>query len=213
MITHVPTDMRILIASPLGDVIAPHERGIPGRDHHRRPGRDRVPQQHRRAGAVRRGDRRPVFNRPDLEWKFDGLDVIDGLNQADRRAPVLIATQGHSMENDHLAEACLRPDVSGVIAKAVGFAAPADAMGKLALGQTLPMHLPVSNKPSLFELFDGRRGITAGRLAGAIASGNAADNATLRQRPRCHRTLPTRWPPTISARSSGPRANTTTACH
>ncbi|QHN15662.1 response regulator [Gordonia amarae] len=180
MITHVPTDMRILIASPLGDVIAaPMNAAFP--DATITVARDETEFRSSIAARVRfdvvTADL--VFNRPDLEWKFDGLDVIDGLNQADRRAPVLIATQGHSMENDHLAEARLRPDVSGVIAKAVGFAALADAMGKLALGQTLPMHPPVSNKPSLFELFDGRRGITAGRLAGAIASGNAADNATL----------------------------------
>ena len=46
-----------------------------------------------------------------------------------------------------------------------------------ALGRREPLR--PSGPPSLYELFRGRKGDTAGRLAGAIAAGRASDNATL----------------------------------
>ena len=54
-----------------------------------------------------------------------------------------------------------------------------DALKTIALGQRLPAPPPKSPRPALFELFGGRRGTTAARMAGAIASGNAVDNASL----------------------------------
>lgn len=180
MISPVSAGLRILIASPLGHVVAaPLQNSFDGstlvvaRDH----------EEFERAIAAQvRFDvvtADLVFNRADLEWTFDGLDVIESLRAADRLAPVLLATQGHSMEEDHLAEARLREDVSGVIAKAAGFQVLSDAIRSVAHGRRIPDTVAGNPRPSLFELFDGRRGITAARLAGAIASGNASDNSTL----------------------------------
>jgi DNA-binding NarL/FixJ family response regulator len=180
MIAHVPAGLRILIASPLGHIVAgPLEAEfddvtvVVARDE----------DEFRNAIAARvRFDvvsADLIFNRPDLEWTFDGLDVIEGLHTVNRSAPVLLATQGHSMEEDHLAEARLREDVSGVIAKSDGLRALISALRTVALGQRLPTTVPRTSRPALFELFDSRRGATAARLAGAIASGSASDNAGL----------------------------------
>lgn len=121
-----------------------------------------------------------IWNRPEMEWTFDGLDVIDRLNQAQRPAPVLLATQGHSMEADHLEEARLRPEVFGVMPKAGGLPVIMDSLRAAALGRRLPPP-PVSivGRPPLYELFADRRGHTAARMAGAIASGRASDGASL----------------------------------
>ena len=113
--------MRILIASPLGDVIAA-PLNAKFADATITVARDRA-EFKRAIDAQVRFDvvaADLIFNRADLEWTFDGLDVIDGLRKANRTAPVLLATQGHSMEEDHLAEARLRNDVAGVVAKADG---------------------------------------------------------------------------------------------
>lgn len=123
-----------------------------------------------------------IWNRPDLEWAFDGLDVIDALRSHDRPAPVLLATQGHGMERDHLDEARLRPEVMGVFAKSDGLMPLMQAVRTVALGRRLspaPDTSPTAARPSLYEQFVGQRGHTAGRLAGAIASGAASDVATL----------------------------------
>lgn len=180
MIAHMSAGLRILIASPLGHVVAtPLQSAFDGvivavakdRDEFDRAIAARV-----RFDVVSAD---LVFNRADLEWTFDGLDVIEGLRAADRLAPVMLATQGHSMEEDHLAEARLRADVLGVVAKSDGLAVFVESLRSVALGQRLATTVPTNPRPSLFELFDGRRGVTSARLAGAIASGNAADNATL----------------------------------
>ena len=176
----MPTGLRILIASPLGHVVAaPLESAFA--DVTVVVARDRNEFLSSVAARVRFDvvSADLVFNRPDLEWTFDGLDVIEGLRSANRLAPVLLATQGHSMEEDHLAEARLRSDVSGVVAKSDGLQVFMDSLKSVALGQHLNLSVAKSPRPSLFELFDGRRGTTAARLAGAIASGHAADNATL----------------------------------
>lgn len=121
-----------------------------------------------------------IWNKPELEWQFDGLDVIDRLRQAERPAPVLLATQGHSMEIDHVEEASLRPEVFGVIPKADGLKAIVDGLRSAALGKRLPpLPSPSANRTPLYELFAERRGETAARLAGAIAAGRATDNASL----------------------------------
>lgn len=122
-----------------------------------------------------------IWNRPEIEWTFDGLDAIDRLRDAGRPAPVLLATQGHSMERDHLDEARLRPEVAGATPKAAGLASLVEAMRAVALGRA-PSPIPAdpgAPRPPLYELLSGRRGQTAGRLAGAIAAGRASDNATL----------------------------------
>lgn len=121
-----------------------------------------------------------IWNHPESEWTFDGLDVIDRLNQTARQAPVILATQGHGMETDHLEEARLRPEVFGVIAKSEGLHHLMEAVQTVALGQRLAERAAPSNRRTpLYELLTGQRGRTAGRMAGAIASGRAGDNATL----------------------------------
>lgn len=120
-----------------------------------------------------------VWNNPALEFRFDGLDVIDVLRDADRLAPVVIAMQGHRMEQDHLDEARLRPEVAYVISKSTGAEALPSVIRDAAVGKRDPRAGCRPPKPPLYELFDGRKGQTAGRLAGAIASGRASDGASL----------------------------------
>ncbi|WP_267618276.1 MSMEG_1198 family transcriptional regulator [Gordonia bronchialis] len=120
-----------------------------------------------------------IWNRPDGDWSFDGLDAIDVLRDADRVAPVLLATQGHSMELEHLEEARTRDEVRGIVDKSDGFGAIARAVQRAALGERAPIDVPRINVHPLCGQFVGQRGTTAGRLAGAIASGTASDNASL----------------------------------
>lgn len=174
------TDMRILVASPLGHVVAgPLTSALGGATVAVAANRDEF------VANISGRVRFDVvvadlsWNRPELEWVFDGFDVIDVLRNADRLAPVLLASQGHGMETDHLDEARLRPEVSGVIAKADGLLPLVDALRVVALGKRLPMPPAPTSRPALYELFVGQRGHTAGRLAGAIASGSASDNASL----------------------------------
>lgn len=172
--------LRILVASPLGHVVAPPlsaacEGGAvvvaADEDEFARAVAGRV-----RYDVVVAD---LIWNDPELEWSFDGLDVIDALRKHDRVAPVILATQGHGMERDHLDEARLRPEVSGVVAKSDGLMPLMTAIRAVAFGQRLPdTHIDRPRVP-LYELFVGQRGHTAGRLAGAIASGAASDNASL----------------------------------
>nr|WP_223204886.1 response regulator [Gordonia jinghuaiqii] len=173
--------MRVLVASPLGHVVAgPLQSALEDAAVTVATGENEFTRSV--AGNVRFdvvvADL--IWNRADIEWTFDGLDVIDALDKHDRRAPVILATQGHDMEVDHIDEARLRDEVAGVIAKSDGFATLVNVVRAVALGQGLPDKAPgVRSRPPLYELLTGRRGQTAGRLAGAIASGNAADNASL----------------------------------
>lgn len=169
MITHVTAGLRILIASPLGHVVAaPLQSAFD--DVTVVVARDRNEFLSSISARVRFDvvSADLVFNRADLEWTFDGLDVIEGLRSANRLAPVLLATQGHSMEEDHIAEARLRSDVSGVVAKSDGLAVFVDALKTIALGQRLPAPPPKSPRPALFELFGGRRGTTAARMSPSV---------------------------------------------
>ena len=119
-----------------------------------------------------------VWNNPELEFTFDGLDVIDVLHEANRLAPVILARQGHSMELDLLDEARLRPEVVSVFHKSAGTGELPALIRDAAVGKSHPTP-PASRKPPLYELFRGRKGQTAGRMAGAIAAGRASDSATL----------------------------------
>lgn len=120
-----------------------------------------------------------VWNRPELEFNFDGLDVVDVLGAADRPAPVIIATQGHSMEHDLLDEARLRPEVFSVFHKATGTDDLPVLIRDAAIGKRRNGSAVTSRDKPLYELFRGRRGETAARMAGAIAAGRATDGASL----------------------------------
>ncbi|MFE7744800.1 response regulator [Nocardia sp. NPDC057455] len=173
--------MRLLVASPLGDVIEPTlstsfpaAKVIVARD---------------RADVVRAvsGIEKPdvviadlVWNDPTQEFRFDGLDVLQMVRESRSGTPVLLAGQGHGMEQDHLDEAYHRADeIAGVHEKAAGITALLSAIRQVADGERLPRRPAPSGIPSLYELFTGRDGVQAGRLAGAIASGRTWDAASL----------------------------------
>ncbi|ALG86409.1 response regulator [Gordonia phthalatica] len=174
------TGLRILIASPLGRIVAaPLEAGFPEvtvtvattESEFDRAVTGRV-----RYDVVVAD---LIWNQPQMEWTFDGLDAIDRLREVDRLAPVILATQGHTMERDHLDEARLRPEVWGVFPKSAGLHPFMDSIRSVALGNRLPMAPPSHSAEPLYSHLQGRRGSTAGRLAGAIAAGRASDNASL----------------------------------
>ncbi|WP_330251683.1 response regulator [Nocardia sp. NBC_00565] len=174
------TGMRILVASPLGKVIAPtliRELSDPvvtvAVD--RREVQNAITATYRFDVVI--ADL--VWNNPALEFSFDGLDVVNMLAAADRLAPILIATQGHSMEQDLLDEARLRPEVAGVYAKSSGVATLLTAIHDAAIGQRSIADAAQNTVAPLYALFDGQRGSTSGRLAGAIAAGRASDAPTL----------------------------------
>ncbi|MBN3458869.1 response regulator [Mycobacterium sp. DSM 3803] len=172
--------LRILVASPLGRIVAPSVAaafpawtiGI---------AEDRESVRRQIIGRVRFdvviADL--VWNNPELEFTFDGLDVIDVLHEANRLAPVILARQGHSMEHDLLDEARLRPEVVSAFHKSAGTAELPTLIRDAAVGKRHPVVPPSPRKPPLYELFRGRKGQTAGRMAGAIAAGRASDSATL----------------------------------
>jgi DNA-binding NarL/FixJ family response regulator len=129
-----------------------------------------------------------LWNDLDLEYAFDGLDVLDLLERLGRPAPVVLAAQGHGVERDHLDEAAVRPGVAGVVRKATGVEGLVPVLRQVAAGRSLP---PIGASPartSIHAYFGaGRRGETAARLAGAIASGRAVDYDTLAAVAGCSR--------------------------
>lgn len=171
---------RILVASPLARIVTP-ALAVTFPDSTVEEAFDRDDVRRQVAGRVRFdvviADL--VWNRPDLEFTFDGLDVLDLLGAADRPAPVILATQGHSMELDLLDEARLRPEIAAVFPKSAGTAELAALVRDAAVGKRHIAAVPATRKPPLYEAFQGRKGQTAGRLAGAIAAGRATDGATL----------------------------------
>jgi hypothetical protein len=176
--------IRVLVASALAPIIAPTLADRLGADAHCADGPDAL----RRAvdGRVRfdvvLADL--VWNDSALEYTFDGLDVLAMLTRLNRTAPVIAATQGHSIEFDHLAEILDHPDVVGVCQKLAGPASVLDAVSRVAAGRPLPPRLfptglPAGIMPIHRYFASGRRGRTAGRLAGAIAQRRAYDAASL----------------------------------
>ncbi|PWD43688.1 response regulator [Gordonia paraffinivorans] len=177
---HMPNRLRVLVASPLGHVVAaPLESALDSA--HIAVATDEDEFVRSVVGNVRFdvvvSDL--IWNRPEMEWTFDGLDAIGILAEHDRHAPVILATQGYGLEQDHLDEARLRNEVVGVIAKSDGFATLMNSIRAAALGQSVAEKVEPPRRKPLYELLTGQRGHTAGRLAGAIASGNASDGASL----------------------------------
>ncbi|WP_199235140.1 response regulator [Kribbella sp. VKM Ac-2568] len=118
------------------------------------------------------------------EYTFDGLDVLGILRAADRESPVIIATQGHTAEQDHLDEAVERDIVWGVFRKSGGPALLLDAVERVGRGERLPtVAFPTgasrTSLPRIHTYFATTRGRTAARMAGAIASGRAISHKTL----------------------------------
>lgn len=180
--------VRVLIASQLGGIVAPAFREVFG------PGLVTV--------AVNEGEVRSAiadhlrydvvltdltWQHVDLEFAFDGLDVLDIVQRLGRPAPVVFALQGHNAERDHLDEAVARDGVAGTVPKAGGIAAIAGAVREVAAGRSLRTE-PPAVQPTIHQWFvGGRRGETAARMAGAIAAGRAANHDTLAIAAKCSR--------------------------
>ncbi|MFD6105533.1 response regulator [Nocardia salmonicida] len=172
----MPSGIRILIASPMGRVIAPTLSA-------------RVPDSTVAVATDPQSVVEAIVDTvrfdvvvTDLLWtnaQFGGLDVIDSLTRLGRMAPVLLAVQGHSGERDHLAEALLRHEVAGVYDKTAGIEPLVTAVHDVARGVRSQSGSPYTAERALYELFQGKRGTTAGRMAGAIAAGRATDAASL----------------------------------
>lgn len=129
-----------------------------------------------------------TWNDDRIEYAFDGLDVLDLVERLGRHTPVVFAAQGHGVERDHLDEATARAGVAGVVPKASGVDALVTAMRLVAAGRALPPSPASAARPPLHAYFGaGRRGETAGRMAGAIAAGRAVNHDTLAAATKCSR--------------------------
>jgi len=125
-----------------------------------------------------------TWNDYAVEYAFDGLDVLEILRGGRRQTPVIFAAQGHGIERDHLDEAVEQPEVAGIYRKAMGPQALVAAVNIAVRGGTLtgPPFPPGASPPGVPRIhayFGKGRGVTAARLAGAIASGRAVNHETL----------------------------------
>src|SRR5437773_2281608 len=158
--------VRVLIASQLGGIVAPAFREVFG------PGLVTVAVNEAEVRSAIADHLRYDVVLTDLTWQhvelefaFDGLDVLDVVQRLGRPAPVLFALQGHNAERDHLDEAVVRDGVAGTVAKAGGVALMAATLRDVAAGRVLAMDRPV--QPTIHQWFlGGRRGETAARVAG-----------------------------------------------
>ncbi len=178
-------DLRILVTSPLALIIEPALRArFPA-------GSVTVAQSPEQVAAAVRGRLRHDIVVSDLMWNsrdeytFDGLDVLAILRDADRVSPVVMATQGHGAERDHLEEVLAHEEVRGIYQKSAGpqelFTIIGDVAGGAGAGGAPltrpPLQMPAV--PHLHSWFARGRGRTAARMAGAIASGRATGHASL----------------------------------
>jgi CheY-like chemotaxis protein len=180
--------VRVLLASQLGGLVAPAFRQAFG------PGLVTVVVNEREVrSAIADNLRYDVvltdltWQHVDLEFAFDGLDVLDIVQRLGRPAPVVFALQGHNAERDHLDEAVVRDGVAGTLSKASGLDAMAAAIRQVASGRTLPTEPPFVQPTIHWWFGTGRRGETAARMAGAIAAGRASNHDSLATAARCSR--------------------------
>lgn len=181
--------MRILITSQLGSIVAPAFRQIFG------PSLVTVAENEAQVRSAIAGNLRYdvvvadlTWQHVELEYAFDGLDVLDIVQGLGRPAPVLFALQGHNAERDHLDEAVVRAGVVGTVPKAGGVEALAAVIRQAAAGRPVEARPLPSAHPTIHTWFAaGRRGETAARMAGAIAAGRASNHDTLATAARCSR--------------------------
>lgn len=171
--------LRILVASPLGLIIRPALAArFPG-------GTVTVAQDPGQVERAVRGQLRHDVVVSDLMWNseaefsFDGLDVLEVLRSAERLSPVVMATQGHGLEADHLEEVLARPEVRAVYRKSDGPQVLFDVVAAVAGGGAVLPEPHPSPAPTIHGWFGHGRGRTAARMAGAIASGRASSHGTL----------------------------------
>jgi hypothetical protein len=125
-----------------------------------------------------------TWNDYTVEYSFDGLDVLGILRRSHRHAPVIFAAQGHGIERDHLDEAVEQPEVVGIYRKAMGPQPLIEAVEVAVRGGSLMgSHFPRGDSPHgvprIHRYFSRGKGVTAARLAGAIASGRAVNHESL----------------------------------
>lgn len=119
-----------------------------------------------------------------IEYSFDGLDVLNLVRDAGRPTPVIFAAQGHGVERDHLDEAVEQPEVVGIYRKAMGPGPLIEGIDIAVRGghMTTP-RFPAGGSPPeiprIHAYFGRGKGMTAARLAAAIASGRAVNHETL----------------------------------
>ncbi|TAM93762.1 MAG: response regulator [Jatrophihabitans sp.] len=122
----------------------------------------------------------------DLEFRFDGFDVLQMMQDSARTTPVIFAALGLRIEQDFVDEIPAHPEVAGLIRKAGGPRLVIEAVQIGAAGRRLPPgRYPLGARTDGYALSgyfgSGRRGRTAGLLAGAVASGRTFDARSLQQ--------------------------------
>jgi CheY-like chemotaxis protein len=177
---------RILVASALGKVIEPFLRqsisGAPVRVAENRAAVEHAVSDRLRYDVVVTD---LTWNDYAIEYVFDGLDVLAILRQARRQSPVILAAQGTEIERDHLDEGVEQPEVAGIYWKATGSSQQLiEAIDIAVRGGTLtapqfPSSATPPDVPRIHRYFSKGKGVTAARLAGAIASGQAVNHDTL----------------------------------
>lgn len=181
----MPDGPRLLIAAALARIIEPYLRQTLGQDATVRIAEDQAAVQHEISDRLRFdvvvADL--TWNDYAVEYSFDGLDVLDILRNSKRHAPVIFAAQGHGIERDHLDEAIEQPEVVGVYRKATGPQPLVEAVGIAVRGGSLAERFPAGASPPdiprIHTYFGKGKGMTAARLAGAIASGRAVNHESL----------------------------------
>ncbi len=182
----MPDGPRLLIAAALARIIEPYLRQTLGEDATVRIAEDKAAVQREVSDRLRFdvvvADL--TWNDYAVEYSFDGLDVLDILRGTRRQAPVIFAAQGHGIERDHLDEAIEQPEVVGIYRKATGPQPLVEAVNLAVRGSDLtePLFPPGGSPPDIPRIhtyFGKGKGMTAARLAGAIASGRAVNHESL----------------------------------
>jgi hypothetical protein len=125
-----------------------------------------------------------TWNAPELEYRFDGFDVLEMLREYGRSAPVVFAAQGLRVEQDYIDEVPAHPEIAGLLHKSAGLGPVIAAVRLAGHGRRLPeREFPVGARTDGNDLHGyfgrGRKGNTAARMAGAVASGRVCDARSL----------------------------------
>jgi CheY-like chemotaxis protein len=127
----------------------------------------------------------------DLTWAgppraapFDGLDVLATLRNTGHPTPVVFISGTDRAERDFRDEAFEQPEVAGIIPKGEVSDLLIEAIEVASHGGTLhrPEHSWCDSPPGVPRIhayFGHGKGVTAARLAGAIASRRAVNHVTL----------------------------------
>lgn len=173
--------MRVLIASP-----APSHRAAELRRYEQFSLIDVAADRHRIQAAI---TDRPRFDvvvtdllwpAPDQRNPFDGLDVAHLVGRTDPHVPLLILVNGLPHEHDHRDEAQTLPTLADLIDTTTDTTTLVAAITAACRHPRPPaLPIPTGRARPLYHCFQGRRGITAGRMAAAIAAGEATDAISL----------------------------------